>query len=188
MSLSAQNKQLRRAVFLDRDGVINRCIIREGKSLPPHSMEELEILPGVPEALKALRQAGYLLIVVTNQPDVATGVQKMENVEKIHAHLMGHLPLDEIRACFHVDADNCGCRKPKPGMLLEAAEKHGVNLADSFMIGDRWRDIEAGRRAGCATILVRGNLEKTKTVEPDAVVDSLAEAAGLILSGKIGRK
>lgn len=180
--MSDRASQLRRAVFLDRDGVINRCIPRNGQPGPPYTWDEFELLPGVNEALARLRQAGFLLIIVTNQPDVATGVQRPEDVEAIHQRLQQVLPVDDIRVCCHVDADQCTCRKPKPGMLLEAARQRSIDLAQSFLVGDRWRDIGAGRAAGCKTILVRGNPDQRQTVPPDWTVDSLLEAASWILN------
>lgn len=176
---------MRRAVFLDRDGVLNRTYLhRDGKTHPPASPEETEILPGVPGACQALRQAGYLLIGVTNQPDVARGTQQAEVVEAINKKLRHHLPLDEIRVCYHDNQDNCSCRKPKPGLILTARDFWGIDLAQSFMVGDRWTDIEAGQRAGCQTIfigtmpLLDGDRRK-----PDFQAASLPEAATWILKG-----
>jgi D-glycero-D-manno-heptose 1,7-bisphosphate phosphatase len=143
---------LRRAVFLDRDGVLNRSVVRSGKPYPPRTLEELQILPGVAEALRRLRAAGFLLIVVTNQPDVARGTQRRAVVEAINAALCAALPLDGVLTCY--DDGNTPRRKPNPGMVLEGAERHGVALGASFLIGDRWKDVEAGRRAGCRTVLL----------------------------------
>ncbi len=171
-----------RAVFLDRDGVIDRPVVREGKPYPPQSLEELEILPGVPEALLQLREAGYKLVVVTNQPDVARGTQQREVVEAMHAFLLAELPLDMISACYHDDKDACSCRKPAPGLLLDAAEKYQIALSESYMIGDRWRDIEAGKRAGCKTVFIDYHYAETLRSPADYVVTSLAEAAALIMS------
>lgn len=171
----------RRAVFLDRDGVINRSIVREGKPYPPQTMDELEILPGVPDALLRLREAGYLLIVVTNQPDVARGTQSREAVEAMHTALKEQLALNKIVACYHDNREACACRKPAPGMLLDAAAEYGIDLATSFMVGDRWRDIEAGERAGCTTIFIDYHYDEALTSAPDHVVDSLSEAAAWIL-------
>ncbi len=172
---------MRRAVFLDRDGVLNRAFVRGGKPYPPASLAELEILPGVEQALAALRKEGFLLVVVTNQPDVARGTTAKRVVEAINAALGAHLPIDEFRTCFHDSGDECDCRKPKPGALLAAAAHYDIDLYDSFMVGDRWRDIEAGRRAGCRTIFVDyGYREK----QPEAVnyrVSSLLEASKIIL-------
>src|SRR5208337_2844630 len=137
-----------RAVFLDRDGVINRAFVREGRPLPPPTLQELEILPGVPEALNDLKRQGYKLLVVTNQPDVGRGTLSRQTLDAMHQALRAQLPLDDILVCGHTDQDQCDCRKPLPGMLLDAARKHDIDMAASFMVGDRWRDIEAGYNAG----------------------------------------
>jgi D-glycero-D-manno-heptose 1,7-bisphosphate phosphatase len=173
---------MERAVFLDRDGVLNRVVLRQGRPYPPATLEEFELLPGVVEAVHALRQAGFRLIVVTNQPDVRTGVQRREVVQAMHERLRHTLPLDAIKVCFHVDEDGCSCRKPRPGMLLEAAAEWGLDLERSFMVGDRWRDIEAGRNARCRTILIQGHYQERAADRPDAVADSLWEASARILS------
>jgi D-sedoheptulose 7-phosphate isomerase len=170
------------AVFLDRDGVINKGFIREGKPFSPPTQQDLEILPGVPEALRDLKSQGYKLLVVTNQPDVARGKQSMEALEAIHKELRSKLPLDDIFACVHSDEDNCDCRKPLPGMLLEAAKKHNIDLPASYMVGDRWKDIEAGYNAGCRTILIDyGYSERRSERVPDHIVKSLREAADWII-------
>jgi D-sedoheptulose 7-phosphate isomerase len=172
----------RRAVFLDRDGVINRTFVRDGKPFPPTTLQELEVLPGVPEALLELKQHGYKLLVVTNQPDVARGKQSRQMVDAMHQVLSARLPLDEILVCYHTDQDKCDCRKPMPGMLLEAAKKHNIDLAASFMVGDRWRDMEAGYNAGCKTILIDyGYSERSPAHAPDLRVGSLREAADWII-------
>jgi D-glycero-D-manno-heptose 1,7-bisphosphate phosphatase len=142
-----------RAVFVDRDGVLNRAVVRNGHPYPPATLETLEILPGVPQAVYRLRDAGYLVIGATNQPDVARGTQRREVVEAMNAHLMAKMPIAEILVCYE-DDNNCPRRKPNPGLLQEAAEVYGIDLSVSFMIGDRWRDVEAGRRAGCQTIFL----------------------------------
>ncbi|MBI5567057.1 MAG: HAD family hydrolase [Chloroflexi bacterium] len=170
-----------RAVFLDRDGVINRAVVRDGKPYPPSHPAELEILPGVSSALTRLRAAGFWLIVVTNQPDVARGTQTQAEVENLHAVLQAQLPLDEFRVCYHDDADRCDCRKPKPGLLLAAAREHDLDLSASFMIGDRWRDVEAGQRAGCTTLFVDYGYAERAPVEPFIKVTSLLAAADWIL-------
>ena len=178
----ARNPQ-RKAVFLDRDGVINRAVIRDGKPYPPASVDEMQLLPQVGEALHALKAAGFMLIVVTNQPDVARGTTPRAAVDAIHETLMAALPLDEIRCCFHDDHDACSCRKPKPGALLDAAAEHDVSLPDSFMVGDRWRDIEAGQAAGVRTILIDyAYCEQAASCLSDYVCGSLFDAAQWILS------
>ena len=174
-----------RAVFLDRDGVINEALVRDGRPLAPSGVGELTLRPGVGEALGRLRRAGFLIVVVTNQPDVGKGRVAREAVEAIHEELRRRLPLDVIKTCFHVDADGCACRKPKPGLLVEAARERGIDLARSVMVGYRWRDIEAGRTAGCRTILMRASYDERPAEAPDAIVDSLGEASALILSGSL---
>ena len=173
-----------RVVFLDRDWVINRAVVRDGKPFQPANLAELEILPGVPEALIRLKAAGFRLIVVTNQPDVARGTQTRDAVEALHAVLQAQLPLDEIRACYHDSGDGCTCRKPQPGMLLAAAQDDGLDLAASFMVGDRWRDIEAGQRAGCISLFIDYGYAERQPVAPYVRVRSLTEAADWILSGE----
>jgi len=176
----------RSAVFLDRDGVLNRALVRDGKPYAPAVTTELEILPGVHEALQDLKAHGYKLLVVTNQPDVGRGKQSRQALGAIHEDLRARLPLlDDIFVCCHTDEDKCDCRKPLPGMLLEAARKHDVNLATSFMVGDRWRDIEAGYNAGCTTILIDYSYsEKPPAHVPDLRVRSLREAADWIIRSK----
>jgi D-sedoheptulose 7-phosphate isomerase len=179
-SMAASEKH--RAVFLDRDGVINRAFVRDGKPFPPPTPQELEILPGVSEALRDMKAHGYELIVVTNQPDVGRGKQSREALDAMHEALRASLPLDDIFVCCHTDQDNCNCRKPSPGMILEAAKKHNIDLAASYMVGDRWRDIEAGYNAGSKTILVDyGYSERSPDHEPDLRVSSLREAADWII-------
>ena len=172
---------MRRAVFLDRDGVINRAIVRHGKPYPPASLDELEILPGVHEALQKLHDANYLLVVVTNQPDVARGTSKREDIELMNAFLLSELPIDDFKTCYHDSGDKCNCRKPQPGALFEAAQEHNIDLSKSFMIGDRWRDIEAGASAGCKTFFINYQYEEQKPDAPNFIVASLLEAKEIIL-------
>src|SRR4051812_29820475 len=136
---------LRPAIFLDRDGVINKTVVRGTVTHPPGTLEEFEFLPGVLEACVRLSEAGFALIVVTNQPDVARGIQQRDRVEAMNDLVRSRLPVLDVLACYHDSADHCSCRKPKPGMLLEAAQRHGLDLARSFMVGDRWSDIVAGQ-------------------------------------------
>jgi D-glycero-D-manno-heptose 1,7-bisphosphate phosphatase len=175
----------RRAVFLDRDGVINRAVIVDGKPYPP-GPDQLELLPGVPEALFKLRNHGFLLIVVTNQPDVARGTTERTEVDSVNRWIRDRVPLDDIRVCFHDDRDYCACRKPKPGLLLDAARDWSIDLDVSFMVGDRWRDIEAGRRAGCRTVLVDGGHSEPVAVAPDFRAPSLRQASDWILEVSSG--
>ena len=171
----------RAAVFLDRDGTINRSGVRDGVPTPPDGVEQLEILPGVPEALERLRRAGFVLVVVTNQPDVARGTRERGAVEAIHAELQRRLPLEVIMCCYHDDPDDCACRKPRPGMLVDAADHLGLSLGVSYLVGDRWRDTEAGRRAGCTTVLLRGPYSGGDQAHADFEATDLGEAADIIL-------
>ena len=173
---------MRRAVFLDRDGVINRAVLTDGKAYPPQSIEDFEILPRVPEAVQRLKEHGYLVIVATNQPDVATGRQSRARVEAMNERVREVLAVDDIKVCYHVDRDGCSCRKPKPGMLTEAAAQHDLDLGRSFMVGDRWRDVDAGRAAGCITILVGSGYAERPSIAAHYVCDSLWEAVGIVLT------
>ena len=173
---------LRPAVFLDRDGVINRAVVRNGRPHPPPDAARLEVLPGVPQALARLRATGFRLVVVTNQPDVARGTQTREGVEQIHARLAAELPIDEFRVCYHDDLDRCDCRKPAPGLLLAAARDAGIDLRRSVIVGDRWRDISAGRSAGCRTVFVDWHYDEALRDQPDLRVSSLADAVDWIIA------
>jgi D-glycero-D-manno-heptose 1,7-bisphosphate phosphatase len=144
-----------KAVFLDRDGVINRPVVRQGKPYPPRSLAEFQWMEGVFETLTELSARGYLLLVITNQPDVARGQTSRQTVEAIHRKLQDELPIARIYCCFHDDADGCTCRKPKPGMIFQARDEYGIDLPASWVVGDRFRDIEAGQAAGCRTVYVR---------------------------------
>ena len=171
----------RPGVFLDRDGVISRPMIRAGKPYPPRSLAELEILPGVPAALEALKAAGYRLIVVTNQPDIARGTVAKAVVDSMNDWLKSTLPLDAVLTCAHDDADQCQCRKPLPGLITQAARELGIECTASYMIGDRWRDIEAGRRAGCKTFFIDYGYDEQTPRSYDFRVSSLPAAARIIL-------
>ena len=167
---------MNRAVFLDRDGVINRNEVRDGRPVGPESLAQFVIFPGVREAIEAFHAAGFLVIVATNQPDVAH-----ELIDAMHAQVRKNLKVDDIKICFHKDADNCACRKPKPGLLLEAAREHELSLPQSWMIGDRWRDVEAGKVAGCRTVFVdHGYANERRPHEPDVTVHSLIEAVPFV--------
>jgi D-glycero-D-manno-heptose 1,7-bisphosphate phosphatase len=165
---------VRRAVFLDRDGVLNKAIVKGGKPFPPATTAEVELIPGVGSALALLKKRNLLLIAVSNQPDVARGTCTRGDVERINDLLSTSLPLDGFFVCFHDDVDECFCRKPRPGLFLEAAERFGVDLAASFAIGDRWRDVEAAANAGVQSVFIDyGYSERTSTAIPDAIVTNV---------------
>jgi len=173
---------LNRAVFLDRDGVISRTFIRNGKPFAPTTVEQFELLPNVTTAIAALKKVGFRVIVVTNQPDVGAGRVAREVVEAMNKRMRHECQVDDVRVCYHTDTDGCACRKPKPGLLVAAANDWLVDLRRSYMVGDRWRDIGAGRAAGCRTVLIDYNYVEQRAENPDIVVKSLMEASQKILS------
>jgi D-glycero-D-manno-heptose 1,7-bisphosphate phosphatase len=173
---------LNRAVFLDRDGVITRAYVRDGKPFAPTTLEQFQLLPGVVNAIAALKNAGFRVIVVTNQPDVGAGIVAREVVEAMNARIRQECRVDDVRVCYHTEADGCACRKPRPGLLVDAARDWSVDLRRSYMVGDRWRDIGAGLAAGCRTVWIDCHYAETNAENPDIVVKSLAEASQRILS------
>lgn len=174
---------MKKAIFLDRDGVLNKLIMRGGKAQAPYSLGEFELYFGVQEALVKIKEKGYLTIVVTNQPDVARGWVTKEKVELINNEILRLLPIDAIKICFHTNSDKCLCRKPMPGMLQEASFEWGINFSKSYMIGDRYSDIAAGAIVGCKTILINNGADKGEQLDypvPDFQAASLIEAIQFI--------
>ena len=169
-----------RAVFLDRDGVINRPVVREGRPFPPTELSDFVWNEGVPDTLQELQRRGYQLLVCTNQPDVARGTQTRERVEQMHAHLTAQLPVAHVYACYHDDPDDCDCRKPRPGMLQRGAQDFALELGDCWMVGDRWRDIEAGHNAGCRTVFVDNGYAEVLTTTPDFTITNIRELLNII--------
>lgn len=175
----------RSAIFLDRDGVINIPIFKDGRSYAPTSLQAIQYFPQVPEAIKLLKKMGYMLIVVTNQPDVGNGKLSLQEAQAINAKIAQELNLDTIKACFHKQSDNCLCRKPRPGMLHEAIEELCIDRHSSFMIGDRASDVEAAKTASIPSIFIDLGYDpkvEPKPQSPDYSVDSLYSAAKLIHS------
>jgi D-glycero-D-manno-heptose 1,7-bisphosphate phosphatase len=170
------------AVFLDRDGVLNRALVKEGKPYPPSSMEELEILEEARLGCALLRDHGFRLICVTNQPDVARGTARIDQVLDFNTYIRDQLGLDAVKICPHDDVDECTCRKPLPGLLLEAAGEFEIDLCRSYMIGDRWRDVDAGQAAGCFTVFVDRDYRERKPDGPNHTTHSTLDAARWIVS------
>ncbi|MCW4117019.1 HAD family hydrolase [Aurantimonas sp. MSK8Z-1] len=171
------------AVFLDRDGVVVVPEFRDGRSYAPTTIDAFRLYPDIEEPLRQLKARGYRIVVVTNQPDVGRGVIAAATLAEMHARMTQALPVDEVRVCTHTRADACDCRKPRPGMLLDAARDAGIALADSFMIGDRDSDVAAGRAAGCRTIFIDlGYTAEPAPDQPDWTVASLQQAIAIILS------
>lgn len=165
-----------KALFLDRDGVINKAYVRQGKSYPPSALDEFVILDGVREALEVSSQMGFLNLIVTNQPDIGTGQQSQGILDEIHDYIKKTLTIDDIFVCIHTDADVCSCRKPLPGMLLNAQEKWDVDFQKSFLVGDRWRDIGAAQAVGCDSFFIDYGYDERRPEYPHRTVSSLREA------------
>jgi D-glycero-D-manno-heptose 1,7-bisphosphate phosphatase len=172
------------AVFLDRDGVLNQSVVRRGKPYPPASLDELVLADGAADACKSLVDAGFVLIGVTNQPDVSRGTTDLTTVEAINRVVQQRMRLSEMRVCLHDDIDQCACRKPKPGMLIDAAALMNIDLKASVTVGDRWRDVAAGRAAGTATVFIDLGYDERRPNNPDHVATSLAEAVPWIIEYK----
>jgi len=145
---------MKRAVFLDRDGVVNKVQIRNGRVVTPRSFSEFELVEGIGLEVRRIKQAGFFVFVITNQPDVARGLLPVGELEKMSAAVRSEVPVDEVWVCPHDDAAGCDCRKPKPGMVRRAREEYGIAIEDSYLIGDNWKDMELARAAGCRGILI----------------------------------
>ena len=172
-----------RAVFVDRDGVLNATIVRHGRPHPPASAKDLRFLPGVRERLAELKQLEVLVVCVTNQPDVARRAVTRAAVDEINAQVRAEMPLDDLLVCYHDDSDQCDCRKPRPGLLLQAAARMGIELERSYLIGDRWKDVACGAAAGCTTVFVDyGYAESYEGPAPAHVSGTAAEALDYVLS------
>jgi D-glycero-D-manno-heptose 1,7-bisphosphate phosphatase len=176
----------RPAVFLDRDGTLNLQVVREGRPFPPATLDEFRLFPGVPEGCRQLKAAGFALVVATNQPDVGRGRQQREVVEAMHARLQSLLPeLDRIEVCYDPgQGQPSRRRKPEPGMLVDAAAALDLDLRRSWMVGDRWRDIDCGRRAGARTVFIDFGYAEELVTPPDFTVASFATAVAAILDAK----
>ena len=173
---------MKRAVFLDRDGVINASDVRDGKPYAPRTLEAFRLLPGVAKAVSALKDAGLAIVVVTNQPDIGNGLVDAAVVEAMHAKLRRRVAVDEIRVCPHSQSAGCDCRKPQPGLLIAAARDLEIDLSKSFMVGDRRGDIVAGQSVGCYTLFLDRGYAEPRPDSADRTVKSLPEAARIILS------
>ena len=169
-----------RAVFFDRDGVIIEPEIINRKPYPVNNIAQVHIYSGTRDLMAILMKMGYLVFVVTNQPDIARGKQSADVVNEINQFLLDNLPIDEIFMCSHSDEDNCSCRKPKPGLLLLAKEKYDIDFSKSYLVGDRWKDIDAGYAVGCTTILVDRNYDEKWSFNTDFVIRDIEEVKEII--------
>ncbi|WP_304172176.1 HAD family hydrolase [Phenylobacterium aquaticum] len=171
---------LRPAIFLDRDGVLNEIVERDGKPASPRTPQELAVVAEAPDALAALRDMGFALFVVTNQPDVRRGLMTDAALDAIHAKLTSILKVEEVAACRHDNADACACRKPKPGLILDLAARHGIDVSRSWMIGDQDRDVACGQAAGCATLLLSRPYNSGANAGATGTIESLSQAIPVI--------
>jgi len=175
----------RRAVFLDRDGVLNLPVVRDGQPHPPTSLEDFQLYEDVADGCARLKSAGFLLVVTTNQPDVGRGTQSREVVEAMHAKLQSALPLlDRVEICYHAGehyGEPCDCRKPKPGLILRAAAELKIDLRCSYVIGDRWRDIDCACAAGCRAIFIARGYNERLRETPDFIVANFRDAVKALL-------
>lgn len=175
-----------RAVFLDRDGVLVVPEFRDGRSFAPRELSKLQFYPEARDCLSELKTAGYALVVVTNQPDVGRGLVAHKTIEEMHRRLHLQLPVDTIKVCYHTPEAFCSCRKPNPGMLLEAAGELGIDMAGSVMVGDRESDVTAGIAAGCRTVFIdHGYTAEPKPKNATFVADSLSGAVTWILANPL---
>ena len=170
---------MNKAIFLDRDGIINKSIIVDDKPYPPKDLKEFELVDDIFDLLFYFKELGYMLFVITNQPDVSRGKNIRFNVLEIHLYLSSILYIDDIKTCFH-DGDWCDCRKPKPGMILELAALYNIDLCSSMMVGDRRSDILAGNAAGCYTVFVDYDYDEPKATMANAVVQNISEIKELL--------
>ncbi len=172
---------------MDRDGVLNKSLVVDGVPTPPREIEQIQILPGVIDAINTLIKFDFEIIVVTNQPDVARGNQSRANVESINAYISETTKIQHFYTCYHDDIDNCSCRKPKPGLITSAAAHLGIDLTKSYLIGDRYRDIHAGQSAGCKTFFIDYSYPEIRPKKPYTKVSSLQHAVEIVtgvLNGK----
>lgn len=179
---------MKKAVFLDRDGVLNHSILLDGVPKPPKFIEDVEILEGVVEAIQILKRHGFIPVVVTNQPDVARGVTTKNQVSSINSHIGDIALIEHFYTCFHDDVDKCICRKPLPGLILRAAKDLGLSLSDSFLVGDRWRDIAAAQAAECKSFFIDYSYPEEMPKMPFTKVSSLLEAAFIMVGEQHGTK
>lgn len=177
-------KKINRAVFLDRDGVLTLSLVRDGKGYAPTTLDEFEVLPEAGKACQLLKEGGFLLVVVTNQPDVGRGILSLGILEEMHQRLKRQLPLDDILVCTDPSESPGPRRKPAPGMLLEAAATWNIDLMRSYMVGDRKGDIDAGRAAGCRCIFIDRGYQEAKPLEPNVIVGNVLEGARWVLHNK----
>ena len=174
------NFRNRKAIFLDRDGTLNKVYIENGLPISPSSLNKFKIIKGVKKSINRLKKLNFLCILITNQPDVFRGKISKKTVVKMNSYIKKKIKLDDMFVCYHDNEHNCSCRKPKPGLLVKASKKWKIDLNKSFMIGDRWKDILAGKKVGCKTIFINNNYKNDKKVKADFTFKSLLKAVNKI--------
>ena len=172
-----RNGDLKSAVFVDRDGVVNQAIVVDRLPYAPRKISELKLLDGVVVGVKILKDLGFELVVVTNQPDLASGLVTRQFIEEVHDRISSETDLHHFYVCAHDDKDQCVCRKPKVGLLRKAALELGLSLESSYLVGDRWKDVEAGQRAGCKCFFIDNKYAERRPQPPFTEVSSLLDAA-----------
>ena len=169
-----------KAVFLDRDGVINQATVWGGKPYAPRKAEDFVILPGAEDAIMRIRAFGYLVLVVTNQPDINNKQVDPAEVNAMHNQL-AHLPIEKIYVCPHSQDEDCLCRKPKPGMLFQALDEFNIDLSKSYMVGDRYSDMQASKSAGCKSVFIDRKYGETQLANSDFICYDLQEFSKLLV-------
>jgi D-glycero-D-manno-heptose 1,7-bisphosphate phosphatase len=178
------DSELSPAVFLDRDGVVIETFVRNGKPKAISQIKDLRIFPNVKEGIQKLVLSKFQIVVITNQPDVSRGITSLDQVELLHKKISELTGIRYFYTCIHSQNDNCACRKPKTGLLELAAKDLGIDLSKSFLVGDRWSDIEAGNKVNCKCYFIDYGYDERIPVGEFEVVSSLYEAVQFITLGK----
>jgi len=171
---------MKKAVFIERDGVLNQAFVNGRQQVGPASLAEFRLQEGVLPLLARLKEAGFLLLVTTNQPGIARGDLSRRELDRMHDQLRRLIPVDDIFICPHDDPDRCPCRKPRPGLFQEARCKWQLNMNASFVVSDKWQDVEAARSAGCTSILIRSAWNGA--AHPDLILQDFGSVVEKILS------
>jgi D-glycero-D-manno-heptose 1,7-bisphosphate phosphatase len=167
-------------VFLDRDGVVNKIILKERRPYSPRELDQLEILEGVRDAVQIFQKLRFKVVVITNQPEISRGLITEDLTIEMHNKIREETGIESFYFCRHDDFHDCECRKPKAGMLLKAAEELNLDFSQSYLVGDRWKDIHAGQKVGCKCYFIDNHYDEPRPILPFHTVKSLYEAAILI--------
>lgn len=171
---------MEKAIFWDRDGVINEVTVLDGKPYSPRKFADFKLTEEIVNCLKKTKELKYKNIVVTNQPDINRGLMSIDELNKMHDLLIKELSIDEVNVCPHDNKDGCNCRKPAPGLIINSATKNNIDLSKSYVIGDTMRDIEAGRAAGCKTILLVRDYNALAIPRSEYTINKLYEIFSII--------